>query len=256
MNSQHTPKTGIAGHSPAGPDIDRHLYDLSLKLVQERLAEAGLPRSDKTIRRYCQDGRLDCMKVDGRSGQLYLVRSASVEHLIGELMQVRAIADGAGHSPASTEPTGASSSILGASEPDIAGHSPAGPDTASQPTLQIYKEAAENIAGHSRTMSGTDRLAPEDPMRGDVNDPSIFKHPYVLKLEERIDRLEGRLDDQVRRTEEIQTNARRELIELQRASQVAQSKTLAEYFLRAKALLLGGSDGAGEKGPSAAMIDA
>ena len=249
MPTHENTSTGAAGHSPASPGKDRHLYDLNLKGVQQRLVEAGLPRSDKSLRRYCQDGRLDCMKVDGATGPLYLVRSESVERLIGEFMQVQAIADVAGHSPAQSDSNSVLAQHLGSPfVADTAAQSPAEPEPADQEDPQIYSSPARDTAGHSPASSGSERRSSQGTSHSEPDEGSIFEHPYVLKLEARIDKLEERLEVQVRRTEEIQTNARQELIELQRASQVAQSKTLAEYLLRAKEFLLGSPDGVGDRG--------
>jgi hypothetical protein len=100
MSEQENIMPDAAGQSPSEPHHDRQLYQLPLKEVQLRFTEAGIPRSDKSMRRYCQDGRLDCMKTEGPTGPQYFARASSVDRLIGELLQVQAIADMAGHSPA------------------------------------------------------------------------------------------------------------------------------------------------------------
>ena len=61
----------------------------------------------------------------------------------------------------------------------------------------------------------------------------------IEKIERRYERLENKYEGQVRGTQAIMTRANEQLIELQKASQVAQSKTLAEYLLRAKDFILG-----------------
>ena len=63
-------------------------------------------------------------------------------------------------------------------------------------------------------------------------DLSIFEHPYVKRLEAQVERLETKLDVQIHASIEQQTHARREMAELVKASQVAQSETLAKYFIQ------------------------
>src|SRR5262249_48932475 len=48
----------------------------------------GVPRSPRTIDRYCKLGHLDCMKVDTERNEKYLISSESVAARIKELQQV------------------------------------------------------------------------------------------------------------------------------------------------------------------------
>ena len=104
-----------------------------------------------------------------------------------------------------------------------------------------------NHAGQS-----PDREAPA-PSYGRA-DLSIYEHPYVKKLEDRIDRLETRYEAQVRRTEEIQLKSQERLVELQRMTTIGQSKTLADFMLQAKNWLVGSETtddkGAGDQSPA------
>ena len=74
-------------------------------------------------------------------------------------------------------------------------------------------------------------------------DLDIYEHPYVKRLEERVEKLEAKYEGQVRRTEEIQLKGQEKLLELQRMIAVGQSQTLADFMLKAKDWMLGaGSD--------------
>lgn len=75
--------------------------------------------------------------------------------------------------------------------------------------------------------------------RHGVPEHDIYEHPYVKRLEERIDKLETKYEAQVRRTEEIQLKGAQQLLELQRMTAVGQSQTLADFMLKARDWVLG-----------------
>ena len=75
--------------------------------------------------------------------------------------------------------------------------------------------------------------------RHDASQLDIFEHPYVKRLEDRIDKLEAKYEAQVRRTEEIQIRSQEKLLELQRMTAVGQSQTLADFMIKAKDWILG-----------------
>ena len=90
-----------------------------------------------------------------------------------------------------------------------------------------------------------------DMTRRVANDLDIFEHPYVKRLEDRIDKLEAKYEAQVRRTEDIQIRSQERLLELQRMTAVGQSQTLADFMLKAKSWLLGQGSEAGKDDDSA-----
>jgi hypothetical protein len=51
-------------------------------------AEAGVPRSVRTVQRYCKKGHLDCITVDTEISEKYLIDRNSVERRIKELQQL------------------------------------------------------------------------------------------------------------------------------------------------------------------------
>ena len=121
-------------------------------------------------------------------------------------------------------------------------------DTASYGASQPAASVPEQSAGHAVTKRDAARQSMPEPAEPErrVSDVAIYDHPYVKRLEQdiekierRYERLEGKYEAQVRETQSIMIRANEQLIELQKASQVAQSKTLAEYLLRAKDFILG-----------------
>ena len=198
--------------------VDRTRYQISLNEVARRFIDAGLPRSEKTLRRYCTQGKLDAVQSDGpTSREQWYVRDSSIAPLIGELLQIHGRADMAEHSAAM--PTLVRLETIDnpvIAQPDVAAPSPAVPDIAEP-------HAEMDAPAHARDFT-----------------LDIFEHPYVKKLEDRIDRLETKYEAQVRRTEEIQLKAQERLVELQRMTTIGQSKTLADFMLQAKNWIVGG----------------
>ena len=86
--------------------------------------------------------------------------------------------------------------------------------------------------------------------RHGATDIDIYDHPYVKKLEDRVEKLEAKYEAQIRRTEEIQLNGTKQLLELQRMTAVGNSQTLADFMLKAKDWILGPGDA--EKKPAEA----
>ena len=75
--------------------------------------------------------------------------------------------------------------------------------------------------------------------RNGPTDLAVYEHPYVKRLEDRVEKLEAKYEAQVRRTEDIQTKSQEQLIELQRMTAVSNSTTLADFMLKARNWVLG-----------------
>jgi uncharacterized coiled-coil protein SlyX len=82
-------------------DDDQLSHTLTVHHVSERLAAAGVPRSERQIKRYCESAFLDAKKVPGPSGDQWFVAPAALPKLIGDLQQWQM--QRAGHSE--TRPT-------------------------------------------------------------------------------------------------------------------------------------------------------
>lgn len=74
---------------------------VSVEQVSNLFAEAGVPRSPRTIRRYCQRGVLTCTRIDTDNNQeQYLIERESIDRRIDELRQVYAGLEGVRSEPA------------------------------------------------------------------------------------------------------------------------------------------------------------
>jgi hypothetical protein len=85
-------------------------YNLSVEETSQIFINAGVPRSPRTVIRYCSLKHLDCIKIDTLRNEKYLVSESSVRARIEELQQVMAAS-------------------YGAPRPDMTGHVESFPDT-------------------------------------------------------------------------------------------------------------------------------
>jgi len=86
------PDPGQAGQGKAmissGQDTGfEPVYTLDLNEVSVRFDDAQLPRSRRTLLRYCQHDKLDCTKVETMHGEQYFVSEPSVQRLIAEILE-------------------------------------------------------------------------------------------------------------------------------------------------------------------------
>lgn len=230
------PEHDTARHGAPQPANDELRHTLSIHDVETALEAAGVPRSRRQVIRYAETGMLDAVKVPGPSGDQWYIAPVSLPKVIGDLKQWQAQRAGHGaphhamsdHVTVETEPN---------SSPDTARHG--APERAMSDVQPEEKRTATE----------------PDTVRHGLAELDVYEHPYVKKLEAQVDKLEGKLDAQVRRTEDIQQKSQAQLIELQRMIAVGQSQTLADFMLKAREWVLGkGSEApreTAEESPSA-----
>src|SRR5450759_2354944 len=73
------------------PDSD---FTLSIDDALERYARAGLPRTPRSVQRYCAKGHLDCRRIETSFGEKYLISPASIDKHIAYIEEVRPVATG------------------------------------------------------------------------------------------------------------------------------------------------------------------
>jgi hypothetical protein len=81
-----------AASRPDATDRDetRQHFTLSLAQVMIQFDAAGLPRTLRTLQRYCENGRLQALKTETPTGEAYVVDPRSVERAIAELKLIYA----------------------------------------------------------------------------------------------------------------------------------------------------------------------
>jgi hypothetical protein len=64
-------------------------YTLTIDEALERYYRAGLPRTPRSVQRYCAKGHLDCRLIETPFGEKYLISPASVAKHIAYIEEVR-----------------------------------------------------------------------------------------------------------------------------------------------------------------------
>ena len=79
----------LSRHAATSPDSD---FILSIEEALERYARAGLPRTPRSVQRYCAKGHLDCRRIETQFGEKYLISPASIDKHIAYIEEVRPVA--------------------------------------------------------------------------------------------------------------------------------------------------------------------
>jgi hypothetical protein len=85
------PRPTSSDHDRPSPTISptrREEHTLTSREALKLFEQVGLPRSQRSIERYCQDEKLDCFFESDE--QRYYVTQASVERLVGQLKEIQA----------------------------------------------------------------------------------------------------------------------------------------------------------------------
>src|ERR1700689_4335301 len=69
-------------------------FTLTIDGALERYARAGLPRTPRSVQRYCAKGHLDSRRIETQFGEKYLISPASVDKHIAYIEEVRPVATG------------------------------------------------------------------------------------------------------------------------------------------------------------------
>ena len=70
---------------------DANHFTLTVDQVAAKFEDEGLPRSSRTIQRYCQKGHLSCSRVDTEIAEMYYIDPNSVDRRIKELKQLEMV---------------------------------------------------------------------------------------------------------------------------------------------------------------------
>ncbi len=73
------------------PDSD---FTLTIDEALKRYSRAGLPRTPRSIQRYCAKGHLDCRRIETPFGEKYLISPTSIDKHIAYIEEVRPVATG------------------------------------------------------------------------------------------------------------------------------------------------------------------
>jgi hypothetical protein len=81
------------------PDTD---FTLSIDEALQLYSSSGLPRTPRSVQRYCAKGHLQCRLIETEFGEKYLINSASVEKHIAYIREVTPATSRDGSRPAAT----------------------------------------------------------------------------------------------------------------------------------------------------------
>ncbi len=73
------------------PDSD---FTFTIDDALERYAHAGLPRTPRSVQRYCAKGHLDCRRIETQFGEKYLISPKSIDKHIAYIEEVRPVTTG------------------------------------------------------------------------------------------------------------------------------------------------------------------
>ncbi len=71
-------------------------FTLTIEDALDRYARAGLPRTPRSVQRYCAKNHLECRRIETQFGEKYLISPASVDKHIAYIEEVRPVATGPG----------------------------------------------------------------------------------------------------------------------------------------------------------------
>ena len=150
--------TDMSGHGRPHQDNDQLRHTLTIHEVSERLIAAGLPRSERQIKRYCETAFLDAKKIPGPTGEQWFVAPVALPKLIGDLQQWQM---------------------------QRPGHVRPWPATSGSVTLEIEPNSKSDTAGHGRPQQAmSDSKTPTD---SGVGEPATSGS--VTRLEREVENL-------------------------------------------------------------------
>jgi hypothetical protein len=122
-------------HVATSPDSE---FTLTIDDALERYARAGLPRTPRSVQRYCAKGHLDCRRIETAFGEKYLISPASVDKHIAYIEEVRPVAT------SRDMPRQVATDIVAKESPDEPRQKVATSDDLSRPVATAYVEQLES----------------------------------------------------------------------------------------------------------------
>jgi hypothetical protein len=107
-------------------------FTLSIEEAVERYARAGLPRTPRSVQRYCAKGHLECRRIETAFGEKYLIAPASVDKHVAYIEEVRPVATGR------DEPRHAATPVAPAESHDEQSQEPTATPDVSRPVATAY----------------------------------------------------------------------------------------------------------------------
>jgi hypothetical protein len=132
-------------------------FTLTIDDALERYARAGLPRTPRSVQRYCAKGHLQCRLIETEFGEKYLIAPASVDKHIAYIEEVR----------------------LAATSPDLSRHAATSRDTSRHVATAV-------VPGESHD-------EPREEAQTGTNQSRLVATVYVERLESENEFLRGQI---------------------------------------------------------------
>jgi hypothetical protein len=171
---------------------------VTLDVVSRRFIAAGLPRSTRTLQRYCANGTLECVKEATNTGDTYFVAERSIETAITALHQLHDAKKDLRHGATERAMSHAVALDLQPSiEHATVGPSPTQPDNGAHQDLERPRASEPDTSGHVVQLE--QRLEEKD-------DEIAFLREELIDRRGQIKDMKGIIDGQNQLLETIQTN--------------------------------------------------
>jgi hypothetical protein len=129
-------------------------FTLTIDDALERYSRAGLPRTPRSIQRYCAKGHLQCRLIETEFGEKYLITPASVDKHIAYIEEVR----------------------IAATSPDLSRHAATSRDTSRPVATTVVPEESH-----------------DEPRQGGTDQSRPVATAYVERLESENEFLRGQI---------------------------------------------------------------
>ncbi len=184
----------MSRHAATSPDTD---FCLTIDETVERYARAGLPRTPRSVQRYCAKGHLDARLIETAFGEKYLITPASVDKHIAYIQE---IADSTGRDM----PRPFAQDTSAYPPRDIARQEP--PTIVDEPRQVATHVAPQVGAGDmSRPTPTPEQTGHEEPRHVAT---SAAETRYVARLESEVDFLRGQVATKDAQIKELSERSR------------------------------------------------
>ena len=196
-----------------GPDLPRRAatsgdtdYTLAIDDVSEIYARAGHARTTRTLQRYCVTGHLDAQKVATTLGDKFFVTPQSVARHIEQIRELNSLdkaATGRDHprfvaTHVATVESHAEQPTPTATDPDQSRQDAAG-RTQSREVAPGDQHVSPKLGVSGPKIQDDGEEAERSAARNSPTDLAVYEHPYVKRLEDRVEKLEAKYEAYWRR---------------------------------------------------------
>ena len=179
---------------PPEPDsMNKDTSLVTLDVVGRRFEAAGLPRSIRTLQRYCANGTLECVKEATDTGDAYFVVETSIQSAITSLRQLHDAKNQLRHSAVERDMSG---DVIPAVEPqnapDHVGLSPTETDNDAKETSERQGASQFDMASYVAQLEL--RIKEKDKQIAFLQDEMIDRREHLHNMKKIIDGQNNLLD--------------------------------------------------------------